>query len=146
MAGRSFATRTEWCVLPLTHPTLRVGSPLSRGAGGGLFPVDGESLSPAPREREGPAPQAWEGESISLLAAILGYLLGSIPFGLLLTRLAGHGDIRQIGSGSIGATNVLRTGSTGAAALTLVFDLAKGWAAVVIARGWGEEAALVAAG
>jgi acyl phosphate:glycerol-3-phosphate acyltransferase len=81
-----------------------------------------------------------------LAAAVLGYLVGSIPFGLVLTRLAGLGDIRRIGSGNIGATNVLRTGSKGAAALTLVLDLAKGWAAVLIARGWGEEAALVAAG
>ena len=63
-----------------------------------------------------------------------------------MTRLAGHGDVRQIGSGSIGATNVLRTGSTGLAALTLLLDLGKGAAAVVIAERWGHEAALVAAG
>ena len=74
-----------------------------------------------------------------LAAAVLGYLLGSIPSGLLVTRIAGLGDIRRIGSGNIGATNVLRTGSKGAAALTLVLDLAKGWAAVVVARGWGER-------
>jgi glycerol-3-phosphate acyltransferase PlsY len=80
------------------------------------------------------------------IAAILGYLLGSIPFGLLLTRLAGRGDLRQIGSGNIGATNVLRTGSKGLAALTLLFDLAKGAGAVVIAQNWGHTAALVAAG
>jgi len=78
-------------------------------------------------------------------AGVLGYFLGSIPFGLLLTRLAGHGDIRQIGSGNIGATNVLRTGSRGLAALTLLLDLAKGGVAVVIAQGWGHEAALIAA-
>ena len=84
---------------------------------------------------------------LTLLAAgIIGYLLGSIPFGLVLTRLAGHGDIRQIGSGNIGATNVLRTGSKGAAALTVLLDLAKGWAAVVIGEAWGADAALVAAG
>jgi glycerol-3-phosphate acyltransferase PlsY len=81
-----------------------------------------------------------------LAAAVLGYLLGSIPFGLLLTRLAGLGDIRRIGSGTIGATNVLRTGSKSAAGLTLLLDLAKGSAAVLIGKGWGEEAALVAAG
>jgi glycerol-3-phosphate acyltransferase PlsY len=79
-------------------------------------------------------------------AAVLGYVLGSIPFGLLLTRLAGLGDIRVIGSGNIGATNVLRTGSKSAAALTLLLDLAKGFAAVIIASGWGEDAMLFAAG
>ncbi|MBV8091369.1 MAG: glycerol-3-phosphate 1-O-acyltransferase PlsY [Alphaproteobacteria bacterium] len=79
-------------------------------------------------------------------AAILGYLLGSIPFGLLLTRLAGRGDLRRIGSGNIGATNVLRTGSKGLAALTVLFDLAKGAVAVVIAQRWGHIEALVAAG
>src|SRR5947209_15860466 len=98
------------------------------------------------REREGAGAKRREGEAITFAAAILGYLLGSIPFGLLLTRLAGHGDIRQIGSGNIGATNVLRTGGRGLAALTLLFDLAKGAAAVVIAQPWGHTAALVAAG
>ena len=84
---------------------------------------------------------------LTLLATgVIGYLLGSIPFGLLLTRLAGYGDIRRIGSGNIGATNVLRTGSKGAAALTLLLDLAKGFAAVVIGKVWGVDAALVAAG
>jgi len=81
-----------------------------------------------------------------LTAAVLGYLLGSIPFGLLVARLAGLGDIRQIGSGNIGATNVLRTGSRSAAAVTLLLDLAKGFVAVVIAAGWGEDAMLLAAG
>jgi glycerol-3-phosphate acyltransferase PlsY len=66
---------------------------------------------------------------------ILGYLLGSIPFGLLLTRAAGLGDIRRIGSGNIGATNVLRTGNKGLAAATLLLDAAKGAIAVLLA-GW----------
>jgi len=67
-----------------------------------------------------------------------GYLLGSIPFGLLLTRVAGLGDIRAIGSGNIGATNVLRTGKRWLAALTLLLDVGKGWAAVaVVGRDWG---------
>ncbi len=67
-------------------------------------------------------------------AILLGYLLGSIPFGVLLTRAAGAGDLRQIGSGNIGATNVLRTGRKGLAAATLLLDLLKGAAAVWIAE------------
>ncbi|MGN6269664.1 MAG: glycerol-3-phosphate 1-O-acyltransferase PlsY [Sphingomonas sp.] len=67
-------------------------------------------------------------------ALLIGYLLGSIPFGLLLTRAFGAGDLRQVGSGNIGATNVLRTGRKGLAAATLLLDLAKGYAAVVLAR------------
>src|SRR6266853_3905928 len=77
-----------------------------------------------------------------LASAAIGYLLGSIPFGLVLTRLAGLGDIRQIGSGNIGATNVLRTGSKALAALTLAFDALKGSAAALIGGAWSEEAAL----
>jgi acyl phosphate:glycerol-3-phosphate acyltransferase len=79
-----------------------------------------------------------------ILGAALGYLLGSIPFGLLLSRVAGYGDIREIGSGNIGATNVLRTGSKALAALTLLLDLAKGSAGVLIAWQWSEPAALAA--
>jgi len=67
-----------------------------------------------------------------MLAALLGYLLGSIPFGLLLTRMAGAGDVRQIGSGNIGATNVLRTGNKGLAAATLLLDLFKGFLPVFL--------------
>ena len=67
-------------------------------------------------------------------AIVLGYLLGSIPFGVLLTRFAGAGDLRQIGSGNIGATNVLRTGRKGLAAATLLLDMAKGAAAVLLAE------------
>jgi acyl phosphate:glycerol-3-phosphate acyltransferase len=77
-------------------------------------------------------------------AALLAYLLGSIPFGLLLTLLAGIGDIRRVGSGNIGATNVLRTGNKVLAAVTLVFDVGKGVAAVLIGALWSTEAALVA--
>lgn len=68
------------------------------------------------------------------IALAFGYLLGSIPFGLILTRLFGAGDLRQIGSGNIGATNVLRTGRKGLAAGTLLLDMGKGAAAVCIAR------------
>ena len=75
----------------------------------------------------------------------LGYLLGSIPFGLLLTRLAGTRDLREVGSGSIGATNVLRTGSKWLAAATLLLDLLKGLAAVLIAWRWFPDGVAFAA-
>ncbi|MFA5898264.1 MAG: glycerol-3-phosphate 1-O-acyltransferase PlsY [Hyphomicrobium sp.] len=75
----------------------------------------------------------------TLLAAAAGYLLGSIPFGLLLTRAAGLGDVRRIGSGNIGATNVLRTGHKGLAALTLLLDALKGTAAVLIGHWIGAQ-------
>jgi len=74
-----------------------------------------------------------------ILALLFGYLLGSIPFGLLITRAAGLGDVRKIGSGNIGATNVLRTGNKGLAAATLVLDALKGTAAVMIARHYGHD-------
>jgi glycerol-3-phosphate acyltransferase PlsY len=81
------------------------------------------------------------------LALLVGYLLGSIPFGLLLTRMAGKGDIRDIGSGNIGATNVLRSGSKKLAALTLLLDAAKGAAAVLIAQlVWPDAVRFAAAG
>ncbi len=79
-----------------------------------------------------------------IAAAALGYLLGSIPFGLLLTRLGGFGDIRAIGSGNIGATNVLRTGNKMLAALTVACDVLKGTAAVLLGGAWGPEAVLAA--
>jgi len=79
-----------------------------------------------------------------LLAATGGYLCGSIPFGLLLTRWAGLGDIRTIGSGNIGATNVLRTGNKGLAAATLLLDALKALVPVVVARQFGPDAMVVA--
>lgn len=79
------------------------------------------------------------------LVAILAYALGSIPFGIVITRAFGLGDLRQIGSGNIGATNVLRTGNKPAAAATLLLDAAKGGIAVLIARAiFGEDAAQLA--
>jgi len=91
---------------------------------------------------------------VAMLAvcALLGYLLGSIPFGLVLTRMAGLGDIRQIGSGNIGATNVLRTGNKPLALATLLLDSGKGAIAALLAFAWagpaflGLEAAVLAAG
>jgi glycerol-3-phosphate acyltransferase PlsY len=80
------------------------------------------------------------------LAALFGYLLGSIPFGLILTRAAGGPDVRTIGSGNIGATNVLRTGRKGLAAATLLCDMLKGTAAVLIAAHFASRDAALAAG
>ena len=90
-------------------------------------------------------PEIVTSQGLLLLAAVLGYLLGSIPFGVLVTRVMGLGDLRQIGSGNIGATNVLRTGNKQAALATLLLDGGKGAVAVLIAR-WalGEDAAQVA--
>src|SRR5437667_12846797 len=85
------------------------------------------------------------GAMLYALALAVGYLLGSIPFGLLLTRLAGTQDIRAIGSGSIGATNVLRTGRKGLAAATLIADVLKGTAAVLVMAWWcGHDCGLIA--
>jgi glycerol-3-phosphate acyltransferase PlsY len=91
-------------------------------------------------------PISWEFAWPYVLAAFAGgYLLGSVPFGLILTRLAGAGDIRRIGSGNIGATNVLRTGRKALAAATLLLDAGKGAAAVLIADRFGPDTAVVAA-
>src|SRR5712692_6971724 len=85
-------------------------------------------------------------EAFLPVALILGYLLGSIPFGLVLTKIAGTADLRSIGSGNIGATNVLRTGHKGLAAATLICDMLKGTVAVVIAGYYGgPDAAMLAA-
>ncbi|WP_299412749.1 glycerol-3-phosphate 1-O-acyltransferase PlsY [uncultured Sulfitobacter sp.] len=84
--------------------------------------------------------------TVLLLWAILGYLIGSIPFGVVVARVMGLGNLREIGSGNIGATNVLRTGSKPAAAATLVLDAAKGAVALLVARALaGEDAAQLAA-
>ncbi|MDH3913119.1 MAG: glycerol-3-phosphate acyltransferase, partial [Rhodospirillales bacterium] len=91
-----------------------------------------------------PDPISWEFAGPYLALALAGgYLLGSVPFGLVLTRLAGLGDLREIGSGNIGTTNVLRTGRKGLALATLLFDGGKGAAAVLIAKLWGPDMALV---
>ena len=84
-------------------------------------------------------------ETFLPVAFVIGYLLGSIPFGLILTKLAGTQDLRSIGSGNIGATNVLRTGKKGLAAATLLGDMLKGTAAVFVAGYlWGPDAAMLA--
>jgi glycerol-3-phosphate acyltransferase PlsY len=89
-------------------------------------------------------PADWTGILVDGFALLGGYLLGSIPFGLILAKLGGHGDLREIGSGNIGATNVLRTGNKGLAAATLLLDAAKGTFAVLLAARWGETAAMLA--
>ncbi len=92
-----------------------------------------------------PDPMSWQLSLPLFLGALaFGYLLGSIPFGLVLTRMAGLGDIRSIGSGNIGATNVLRTGNKGLAAATLILDALKGVAAVLIAKTYGLDVAIIA--
>jgi glycerol-3-phosphate acyltransferase PlsY len=92
-----------------------------------------------------PDPISWQIALPYLLAALaFGYLLGSIPFGLVVTRAAGLGDVRKIGSGNIGATNVLRTGNKKLAALTLLLDALKGTAAVLIAGLYGPDTAVAA--
>lgn len=83
---------------------------------------------------------------IPVIWAVLGYLLGSIPFGLVITRALDLGDLRQIGSGNIGATNVLRTGNKPAALATLLLDSGKGAIAVLLARYFGGETAAILAG
>jgi|SRR5580704_454508 glycerol-3-phosphate acyltransferase PlsY len=88
----------------------------------------------------------WSLMSVYAIALVFGYLCGSIPFGILLTRLAGAPDLRSVGSGNIGATNVLRTGRKGLAAATLLGDMLKGTVAVlIVAHLFGRDAAIAAA-
>jgi glycerol-3-phosphate acyltransferase PlsY len=90
-------------------------------------------------------PEFTSGPGLLVVVALAAYLLGSIPFGIVMTRAFGLGDLRTIGSGNIGATNVLRTGNKTAAALTLILDAGKGGIAVLIARALiGEDAAQIA--
>jgi glycerol-3-phosphate acyltransferase PlsY len=90
-------------------------------------------------------PELTSGFAVLAGVAVAAYLLGSVPFGIVMTRLFGLGDLRQIGSGNIGATNVLRTGNRTAAALTLILDAGKGGIAVLVARTLvGEDAAQLA--
>ena len=93
-----------------------------------------------------PDPISWS-QDLPYFAAgfLVAYLLGSIPFGLLLTKFSGAGDIREIGSGNIGATNVLRTGRKGLAIATLLLDAAKGYVAVLIGQSFGPDLAIIAA-
>ena len=93
-----------------------------------------------------PDPISWS-QDLPYFAAgfFVAYLLGSIPFGLLLTKFSGAGDIREIGSGNIGATNVLRTGRKGLAIATLLLDAAKGCVAVLIGKSFGPDLAIIAA-
>ncbi len=93
-----------------------------------------------------PDPISWS-QDLPYFAAgfLVAYLLGSIPFGLLLTKFLGAGDIREIGSGNIGATNVLRTGRKGLAIATLLLDAAKGCVAVLIGQSFGPDLAIIAA-
>jgi len=92
-----------------------------------------------------PDPFSWTSAAPYFLVAFaFGYLLGSIPFGVLVTRIGGLGDLRKVGSGNIGATNVLRTGSKKLAGLTLLGDLAKGTIAVWVAKQYGPDTAVIA--
>lgn len=92
-------------------------------------------------------PEIASSQNVLILWGLVGYLLGSVPFGLILSRQLGLGDLRGIGSGNIGATNVLRTGNKGAALATLLLDAAKGALAVLAARALaGEDAAQIAGG
>lgn len=91
-------------------------------------------------------PEIVSSPMVLIVAALLAYLLGSVPFGVLITRAMGLGDLRSIGSGNIGATNVLRTGNKGAALATLLLDAAKGFVAVLVARALADEDAAQLAG
>src|ERR1041385_8483555 len=138
--GRSFSVGPSTDSPPTPESKKRMGA---LGSTAALWRADATAASCArPRVCYSTAPMTRE----MLIALALGYLLGSIPFGLVLTRLAGKGDIRKIGSGNIGATNVLRTGSKLLAALTAILDCLKATAAILISqRLFGTSTAAFAA-
>jgi hypothetical protein len=150
------APRPTWCCSTRTRPSGSTGSPCGRNPRTrlstarfcrGVSRAPGSAASGSSTRRRSPHDPRDHLGVRGVLAGrrLAAYLLGSVPFGIVMTRLFGLGDLRQIGSGNIGATNVLRTGNKTAAALTLILDAGKGGIAVLIARALvGEDAAQVA--
>src|SRR5437773_12133395 len=122
-------------------PRIHLSSIARLRAGWSRPSLQGEPSTPTILRGEGTEMDVFHATTpvMALLGAVVGYLAGSIPFGLLLTRWAGLGDVRAIGSGNIGATNVLRTGNKTLAALTLIADAAKGTIPILIMKERSEE-------